>query len=151
MLTIVGILAGIGSPLAAGVSVMSATGSPWLLLLPIPIALIFFASARLAPKAYTLGVDGVHVERRGAPDVVVLYREIRSVDRVRRSLVGLGAGSNGFLGHFTFGRGWRPGLGRYRILVTNSIDVVWLDTTRGWVALSPDRSDEFITRLRARI
>ncbi|PYN91714.1 MAG: hypothetical protein DMD91_33695 [Candidatus Rokuibacteriota bacterium] len=56
-----------------------------------------------------------------------------------------------FLGRFTFGRGWRPGLGAYRILITNSFDVVWLQTTRGWVALSPERPEEFVARLRTRI
>ena len=151
ILTVVGLVVGIGSPLIAGISAMAATGAPWLLLLPILIALIFLVSARLAPRAYRLGADGVHVERRGTANVVVPYRDIRGVDRVRRSLVGLGAGSNGFLGRFTFGRGWRPGLGAYRILITNSFDVVWLQTTRGWVALSPERPEEFVARLRTRI
>jgi len=130
---------------------MMATGVPWLLLFPLPIGLIFLASARLAPKAYRLGADGVHVERRGTADLVVPYRDIHDVDRVRRALVGFGAGSNGFLGRFTFGRGWRPGLGAYRLLLTNSYDVVWLESTRGWIALSPERSDDFVTRLRSRL
>jgi hypothetical protein len=130
---------------------MAATGNPLLLLLPIPFALMFLASARLAPKAYRLGADGLHVERRGATDVVVPYRDIRSVDRVRRRLIGLGAGSNGFLGRFTFARAWRPGLGAYRVLVTNGSDVVWLETSRGWIAISPERPDEFVALLRAKI
>jgi len=28
--------------------------------------------------------------------------------------------------------------------------VVWLKTTRGWIALSPERPDDFVARLRAR-
>jgi hypothetical protein len=120
-------------------------------VLPLPFVVIFGATARLAPKAYRLASDGLYVERRGASDVRVAYRLIRSVDRERRSLLGLGAGSSGFLGCFTFGRAWRPGLGRYRLLLSHARAAVWLDTSEGWIAISPDRPDAFIAGLRARL
>ncbi|HEY3066861.1 MAG TPA: PH domain-containing protein [Methylomirabilota bacterium] len=115
-----------------------------------PLALGFYLTARYAPRGYLLGVDGLHVERR-ASDLVVPYHTIRGVDRTKRAFVGLGAGSKGFLGDFTFGRAWRPGLGRYRLCLTNRQNAVWLQTSGGWIAVSPDRADEFVARLSARL
>ena len=37
------------------------------------------------------------------------------------------------------------------LFVTNRESLVWLDTDRGWVGLSPDQPDEFVERLRARV
>lgn len=138
-------------PAVAGLALATANEQAAWLLLPLPFLLIFAATARLAPRAYRLAADGVHVERWGAADVRVPYRVIRRVDRERRSLLGLGAGSNGFLGRFTFGRAWRPGFGRYRLLLSDARAAVWVDTGEGWVAISPDRPDAFVAGLRARL
>jgi hypothetical protein len=151
ILTVVGIVAGIGVPAAVGVALATASGQFWWLVLPLPFVAIFGATARLAPKAYRLASDGLHVERRGAAPVRIAYRLIRSVDRQRRHLLGLGAGSNGFLGRFTFGRAWRPGLGRYRLLLSDARAAVWIDTSEGWVVVSPERADAFVAGLRARL
>ena len=107
-------------------------------------------TARYAPRAYRIALDGLHVERR-AGDFVVPYRAIRGVDRKRRSLLGVGAGSRGFLGWFTFGRAWRPGLGPYRLFLTRRGSVVWVQTDSGWLALSPDEPDAFVERLRTHL
>jgi len=119
-------------------------------VIAVPLALTFSLTARYAPRGYRLDSDGLHVERR-ASDLVVPYASIRSVDRTRRGLLGIGAGSRGFLGYFTLGRAWRPGLGRYRLCLTNRRDVVWVQAADGWIALSPDRPDAFVERLRARL
>ncbi|HEU5322212.1 MAG TPA: PH domain-containing protein [Methylomirabilota bacterium] len=121
----------------------------WLWLWP-PFALLLHLAARRAPRGYLLAPDGLRVERR-AGDLVVPYRSIRGVDRQRRPTLGLGLGSSGFLGWFTLGRAVRPGLGPYRLALTNRRDVVWLRTDAGWVAVSPERPDEFVERLRGRL
>src|SRR5262249_12215137 len=76
---------------------------------------------------------------------------IRSVDRVARPLAGISlTASKGIFGRF--GRFWNSTLGSYRLFLTNRESVVWLQTTSdGWVAISPDRADEFVVRLRTRI
>jgi hypothetical protein len=50
-----------------------------------------------------------------------------------------------------FGRFWNPRLGVYRLFLSNTSSVVWLATTEGWVALSPDRPDEFVAGVEARL
>jgi hypothetical protein len=78
---------------------------------------------------------------------VISYRSIRSVDRLPRPLGGLSlTASRAIFGRF--GRFWNSRLGFYRLFLTNTDSIVWLDTTEGWVALSPEHPDEFITRLR---
>ena len=58
-------------------------------------------------------------------------------------------GSNGLFGRF--GAFWNPRLGFYRLFLTNTQTVVWLNTGHGWVALSPDRPDEFCARVTERL
>jgi PH (Pleckstrin Homology) domain-containing protein len=125
-------------------------GNPEWLFIGLPFLGIFWATMQYAPRAYRLAPDGVRIERR-AGDIVVPYEAIVAVDRERRGLTGFGAGSKGFLGWFSFGRAWRPSLGRYRLALTNRRDVVWLRTTSGWIAVSPDPPDAFVDRLRARL
>ena len=101
------------------------------------------------PTAYRLGPDGVCVERRAGPQVIA-YRDIRGMDRLPRSVKGLTlGGSNGLFGRF--GGFWNPRLGFYRLFLTNTQTVVWLSTAQGWVAVSPDRPDEFCARLATRL
>jgi hypothetical protein len=120
----------------------------WLLL-SLPFTLMLLVAARLAPSGYRLAPEGVHVERKAGPKVIP-YRDIRTVDRHPRSPRGVTiTGSNGLFGRF--GQFWNTRLGLYRLYLSNTESVVWLGTTRGLVGLSPDRPDEFVERLAARL
>ena len=115
----------------------------------LPFIFMLWIAYRFAPTGYHLAVDGIHVERRAGPKVIP-YRDIRAVDRSERSVKGLTfGGSNGLFGRF--GSFWSPRLGTYRLFLANTDDVVWLATTRGWVALSPERPDDFCARLASHI
>ena len=133
-----------------GVAFAVKTGNPRWLFLSLPFAVVLFVIGCYAPQGYRLAADGVHVERRAGPRVIP-YRMIRSVDRVARPLAGISlTASKGIFGRF--GRFWNSTLGSYRLFLTNRESVVWLQTTSdGWVAISPDRADEFVVRLRTRI
>ena len=123
------------------------TGDVRWLFLSLPFMLMIFVMGRFAPTGYRLAPDGVRVERR-AWSVVIPYGRIRGVDRAPRSLVGLSMfGSQGVFGRF--GSFWNMRLGFYRLYLTNRNTIVWLATDGGWVGLSPDRPDEFVTRLQA--
>ena len=109
--------------------------------------LMVFVIGRYAPTGYRLAPDGLRVERR-AGALVIPYRRIREVDRVWRPVVGMSMfGSQGVFGRF--GTFWNMRLGFYRLYLTNREAVVWLATDQGWVGHSPDRPDEFVTRLQA--
>jgi hypothetical protein len=132
-----------------GIVMTVTTGRPEWLFVSLPFVLVLFVLGRLAPSGYRLATDGVHVERR-AGDKVIAYRTIRSVDREPRPVGGISAfGSQGVFGRF--GWFWSPRLGLYRLYLTNTDGVVWLVTDGGWVAVSPDRPDEFAARLRERL
>lgn len=132
-----------------GVVLTARTGELLWLFLSLPFTLALLLMAAFAPVAYRLDREGVYVERRARP-AVIPYREIRSVDRVPRPLAGISMmSSNGIFGRF--GQFWNARLGFYRLLLTDRNKVVWLQTTRGWVALSPDRPDEFVERLSGKI
>jgi hypothetical protein len=91
----------------------------------------------------------VHSARRAGP-VLIPYRRIRGADREARPVAGVSVfGSQGVFGRF--GRFWNMRLGVYRLFLTNRDTIVWLATDDGWVGLSPDRPDDFIARLRARL
>ncbi len=132
-----------------GVAFAMKSGNPRWMFLSLPFALILFVIGRYAPQGYRLAGDGVHVERRAGPRVIP-YRTIRAADRVARPLAGISlTASKGIFGRF--GRFWNTTLGFYRLFLTNRESVVWLQTSDGWVAISPDRPDEFVARLRTRI
>jgi Bacterial PH domain len=122
--------------------------SRWLFL-SLPFTLVLLVIGRFAPTGYRLAGDGIHVERRAKP-YVIPYRAIRDADQMARPVAGLSVmGSRGIFGRF--GRFWNARLGFYRLFLSNGHRVVWLTTDDGWVGLSPDRPDEFIARLRARL
>ncbi len=132
-----------------GVILTARSGELLWLLLSVPITLVLLLMARFAPVGYRLGPEGVSVERRAGP-TMILYRDIRSVDRLARPLAGVSmTASNGIFGRF--GHFWNMTLGFYRLFLTDRNNLVWLQTTRGWVGLSPDRPDEFVERLRVRL
>ena len=125
------------------------SGEPRWIFLSLPLSLMLWVVGRYAPTGYRLAPDGVHVERRAGP-CVIPYRRIRTVDRAPRQVNGLSVlGSRGVFGRF--GRFWNASLGFYRLHLSNRDAVVWLGTEDGWVGLSPDRPDEFVERLHARI
>lgn len=125
------------------------SGDPRWLFMSLPFTLLLFVIGRYAPSGYRLAGDGVHVERR-AGSRMIPYRTIRGADREARRFAGMTVfGSRGIFGRF--GRFWNMSLGYYRLFLTNQDTIVWLETTDGWVALSPDRPDEFLDRLRARL
>jgi hypothetical protein len=143
------VLVGVVGMTVLGIVLTVTTGQPHWLFASLPFGLVLWVMGRYAPTGYRLAGDGVHVERR-AGDAVIPYRRIRAVDRERRRVRGINVlGSGGVFG--TFGRFWSPFMGFYRLFLTNKDDVVWLRTDDGWVALSPDRPDEFVERLRGHL
>jgi hypothetical protein len=125
------------------------SGQAVWLFASLPFALVLFVVGRFAPAGYRLAPDGVRIERRiGAK--LIPYRRIRSVDTAPRPVNGITlGGSKGVFGRF--GWFWNGRLGFYRLYVTDRTRVVWLATEDGWVGLSPDRPEEFVARLRARL
>ena len=147
--TIAAVVFGVVGVSILGVAFAVQSGNPRWLFLSLPFTIILFVIGRYAPLGYRLAVDSVHVERRAGPRVIT-YRTIRSADRVARPLGGISVtASKGVFGRF--GRFWNSTLGFYRLFLTNRESIVWLETTEGWMALSPDRPDEFVARLRTRI
>ena len=125
------------------------TGEPFWLFVSLPFSLGLWVIGRYAPTGYRLAGDGVHVERR-AGDKVIPYRRITSVDREPRAIRGVSVlGTKGAFGRV--GKFWNSSLGFYELHVANGEAIVWLDTADGWVGLSPDRPDEFVDRLQARL
>jgi PH (Pleckstrin Homology) domain-containing protein len=123
------------------------TGDPRWIFLSLPFMLMLFVMGRFAPTGYRLASDGIRVERRTG-SVLIPYRRIKAVDRAPRPVAGMSLfGSQGVFGRF--GTFWNMRLGFYRLYLTNRDAVVWLATETGWVGLSPDRPDEFTTRLQA--
>jgi hypothetical protein len=139
----------VGGSIVVGVVMTARTGDLRWLFVSLPFTLMLLLAARLAPSGYRLAADGVHVERKAGPKVIP-YEAIRAVDREPRSPRGVTVtGSNGLFGRF--GRFWNPRLGLYRLFLSNTETVVWLTTREGLVGLSPDRPDEFVERLAARV
>ncbi len=143
-------MGGILAPLVLGAVLTATRADPEWLFIGLPFMGIIWVASLYAPRGYVLAPEGLRIERR-AGDIVVPYAAILDVDRAQRGLSGVGPGSNGFLGWFTFGRAWRFDHGRYRLCLTNRRDAVWIRTTGGWVAVSPDPPDVFVERLRARL
>lgn len=125
------------------------SGEPRWMALALPFGAMLLWAGRYGPTGYRLAPDGLHVERR-AGAVVLPYRTIRRLDREARPLNGLTVfGSKGVFGRF--GRFWNLRIGFYRLYVSDRERVVWLTTDSGLVGISPDRPDEFVERLRARL
>ena len=149
MSTLAAIVLVIGGSIVLGVVLTARSADIRWLFLSMPFAVMLWVAMRYAPTGYRLGPDGLAVERRVGPKVIA-YGEIRAVDRVSRSIKGLTfGGSNGLFGRF--GSFWNPRLGFYRLFLSNTRTIVWLNTARGWVALSPDRPEDFCARLAMRL
>jgi hypothetical protein len=125
------------------------SGDPRWLFFSLPFTLLLFVTGRYAPTGFRLAPDGIHVERRAGPKVIP-YRAIRGADDAPRSPGGMSIfGSRGVFGRF--GRFWNGSLGHHQLFLTNGHDIIWLDTVDGWVGLSPDRPQQFLEQLRARL
>ena len=132
-----------------GIVATARTGEPFWLFVGLPFSLALWIVGRFAPAGYRLAPDGIHVERR-AGDKVIPYRRIRSVDRESRPIRGMSLmGTKGVFGRV--GKFWNATLGVYELHLANADGVVWLETDGGLVAISPDRPDEFVDRLKARL
>lgn len=147
--TIAAVVLGVVVFTVAGLAFAIKTGDPRWMFFSLPFTLLLFVTGRYAPTGFRLAGDGVHVERRAGPKVIP-YRTIRAADDAPRPVTGMSMfGSRGVFGRF--GRFWNGSLGHYRLFLTNGHDVVWLDTVDGWVGLSPDRPQQFLEQLRARL
>jgi hypothetical protein len=139
----------IGGTILCGLIMVVRTSDLRWLVLSLPFSVMLLIASRYAPQGYRLAADGIHVERKAGPKVIP-YRDIRAIDRELRSVKGMSFGGfNGLFGRF--GRFWNPRLGFYRLFLSNTHSVVWLNTTDGWVGLSPDPPDDFCARLEARL
>jgi hypothetical protein len=132
-----------------GLALAIKTGDPRWLFFSLPFTLLLFMTGRYAPTGFRLASDGIHVERRAGAKVIP-YRIVRAADDAPRSSGGMSIlGSRGVFGRF--GRFWNGSLGHYRLFLTNGHGIVWLDTVNGWVGVSPDRPQQFLEQLRARL
>jgi len=146
---VLGLGLGFGGPFLLSVALVATSGDPSLLMLPLPFLGGLWVIQGLAPSGFTLEATGVRLERRWLSRRLP-YAAILGCDREPRAVGGLLAlGVNGLFG----ARGWRwnPRTGWHYLAITNTRDLVWLETSRGLVVISPSAPDEFVARLRTRL
>jgi hypothetical protein len=91
----------------------------------------------------------VRIERRWLRRLIP-YDRIGGCDRRRRPIGGLLAvGINGLFG--SYGPRWNPRTGWHYLAITNTDDLVFLETAGGLVVLSPSDPDQFVRALTARL
>lgn len=146
---VLGIGLGFGVPFLLSVAMVAASGELSLLILPLPFLGALWVIQGLAPSGYTIEPDGVRIERRWGRRVIP-YAAILGCDRRRRPIGGLlAAGFNSLFG--SHGPRWNPRSGWHYLAITNTDDLVFLDTRGGFVALSPSDPDEFVRALLAHL
>ncbi len=146
---VLGIGLGFGVPFLLSVAMVATSGELSLLILPLPFLGALWVIQGLAPSGYTLEEEGVRLERRWARRLIP-YDCIVGCDRRRRPIGGLlAAGVNGLFG--SHGPRWNPRTGWHYLAITNTTDLVFLETRGGLVVLSPTHPDEFVRELSARI
>ncbi len=146
---VLGIGLGFGGPFLLSVALVATTGDPSALILPLPFLGALWAIQGLAPSGYTLEEHGVRLERRWLRRLIP-YDYILGCDRQPRPIGGLlAAGVNGLFG--SHGPRWNPRTGWHYLAITNTDDLVFLETRGGFVVLSPSRPDEFMAALSARL
>ena len=140
---------GIGLPILASVVLLATTGDPAFVIFPLPFLGAVWMIQGLAPSGFTLGDRALIIERRWLSRRLP-YSMIRGVDRRPRPIGGLLAlGLNGLFG--SHGPRWRPGTGLHYLAITNTRDLVYLETASGLVVISPSGPDEFVAELRGRL
>lgn len=136
-------------PFALSVFLVATTSDPLFVIFPLPFLGLMWTLQGLAPAGYTLEARGIRLERRWLSRRLP-YSAIRSVDRIPRRIGGLLAlGLNGLFG--SHGLRWNPRVGLHYLAITNTADLVYLETSRGLVVISPTRPDELVAALRARL
>jgi hypothetical protein len=140
---------GFGVPFILSVAMVATSGDVGLLILPLPFLLGLWVVQGLAPAGFALEADGVRIVRRWLSRLIP-YALILGADRERRPVGGFGAvGLNGLFG--SQGPRWNPRTGWHYLAITNTTDLVYLQTSGGLVVLSPSRPDEFAARLGGRL
>ena len=146
---VLGIGLGFGGPFLLSVALVASSGDPSLLILPLPFLGALWAIQGLASSGYTLEEHGVRLERRWIRRLIP-YDTIVRCDRQRRPIGGLlAAGINNLFG--SHGPRWNRRTGWHYLAITNTEDLVFLETRGGYVVLSPSRPDEFVSALSARL
>jgi hypothetical protein len=146
---VVGIGLGFGVPFLLSVAMVAASGELSLLIMPLPFLGALWMIQGLAPAGYTLEEGGIRIERRWLRRLIP-YDGIVGCDRQRRSIGGLlAAGVNNLFG--SHGPRWNPRIGWHYLAITNTDDLVFLQTRGGFVVLSPTDPDAFVRALRARL
>lgn len=146
---VLGVGVGFVVPFLVSVALVAATGDPSALILPLPFLGALWVIQGLAPSGYTLEEGGVRIERRWLRRLIP-YDRIGACDRRRRPIGGLLAvGINGLFG--SHGPRWNPRTGWHYLAITNTDDLVFLETAGGVVVLSPTDPDEFVRALTARL
>ncbi len=136
-------------PLGLSVFLVATTSDPLFVIFPLPFLGVVWALQGLAPAGYTLEARGIRLERRWLSRRLP-YSAIRSVDRTPRPVGGLLAlGLNGLFG--SHGLRWNPRVGLHYLAITNTEDLVYLETTRGLVVISPSCPDALVAALSARL
>jgi hypothetical protein len=144
-----GIGLGFGVPFVLSVLLVATSGDMLFLILPLPFLGALWAAQGFAPSGYTLTDRGLVLERRWFRRVLP-YAAITQIDGRQRSVGGLGAVVvNSLFG--SHGLRWNPRTGRHYIFITRTSDLVWLTTSSGLVALSPERPAEFTAQLAGRL
>jgi hypothetical protein len=146
---VLGVGVGFVVPFLLSVALVAATGDPSALILPLPFLGALWVIQGLAPSGYTLEEGGVRIERRWLRRLIP-YDRVGACDRRRRPIGGLLAvGINGLFG--SYGPRWNPRTGWHYLAITNTDDLVFLETAGGVVVLSPTDPDEFVRALTARL
>jgi Bacterial PH domain len=146
---VVGIGLGFGGPFLLSIALVATSGDPSLLILPLPFLGALWVAQGLAPSGYTLEEEGVRLERRWGRWLLPDARIVRC-DRRPRSIGGLlSAGFNSLFG--SHGPRWNPRTGWHYLAISNTDDLVFVETHGGLVVLSPRHPDEFVRALSARL
>jgi hypothetical protein len=146
---VLGVGVGFGVPFLVSVALVATSGDPSFLILPLPFLGALWVAQGLAPAGVSLEPDGVRLERRWLARFLP-YSAIEGCDRRPRLIGGLGAvGLNALFG--AHGWRWNPRTGWHYLAITNTRDLVYLETSAGLVVISPAEPDEFVARLRARL
>jgi hypothetical protein len=146
---VLGIGLGFGGPFALSIALMASSGDPAFVILPLPFLGALWFLQGLAPVAYRLEDGGVVIARRLMPRRIP-YAHIGGVDRTPRPIGGLLAlGVNALFG--ARGPRWNPRTGLHYLAITNTTNLVFLETRRGLMVISPERPDDFARELRRRL
>lgn len=146
---ILGIGLGFVAPFVLSIAMVATSGDLSLLGLPLPFLLGLWVIQGLAPSGFALEADGVRIQRRWLSRLIP-YVLIRAVDREPRPIGGVGAvGLNVLFG--SQGPRWNRRTGWHYLAITNTADLVYLNTRGGLMVLSPSQPDEFAARLGRRL